>query len=114
MQTSSTAAQVAQTILSQLGGSKFIAMTGSKNFGAGTNDNGNDYLSMHLTRNKAKAKYLTITLNANDTYTMLFRKTVNKYDLVTVATYENVYCDMLQDIFTEVTGLYTSLGTMAH
>lgn len=46
---------VANTILNQLGGNKFIAMTGSKNFIDCTTA-----LSMHLTSNKLKAKYLKI------------------------------------------------------
>ena len=97
--------EIAKTILSQLGGNKFIAMTGSKNLGAGEN-----YLSMHLTRNAAKAKYLKITLDPSDTYTMEFYSMKTKtFEKVTKAKFEGVYCDQLQSIFTEVTGLYTSL-----
>ncbi len=99
----------ANEILSQLGGRKFLAMTGSKN--VFSTDNGMT-LSMHLTRNAAKAKYLQITLNDSDTYTMTFSKEVGKKyqeEIVEVAKFEGVYCDMLQGIFTKVTGLYTSL-----
>jgi len=94
--------QVAQTILRQLGGNKFIAMTGSKNFVSNTKENS---LTMKLTRNKLSASHLRIKLTANDDYTMEFfgrTGTIKK-------TIEGVYCDMLQDIFTEVTGLYTYL-----
>lgn len=95
---------IAATILQQLGGNKFIAMTGSKNFTIVDNS-----LSMHLTRNKAKAKYLKITLNSMDTYDMVFY-TVNKnFEVIIKAQFDGVYCDQLQDIFTEVTGLYTHL-----
>ena len=45
--------QVAKEILNQLGGNKFIAMTGSKQFVAGEN-----YLAMKLTRNGSGANYL--------------------------------------------------------
>lgn len=97
--------KTATTILQQLGGNKFIAMTGSKNF-AGSED----ALCMHLTKNKAKAKYLRIELNANDTYTMIFRKAITKdHTFPIVARIEGVYCDMLQPIFTQVTGLDTHL-----
>ena len=104
-----TSTQPAQIILQQLGGRVFIAMTGSRNFFH--SDNGNT-LTMHLARNKAQAKFLKITLEANDTYTVRFSKLTGKkfaqVDTV-VKEYKGVYCDMLQDIFTTVTGLYTKL-----
>lgn len=76
---------VATEILNQLGGNKFIAMTGSKNFGAGENK-----LSMHLARNNSGAKYLTIELNGDDTYTMTFAKMKN-YAPVVVKEFTGVY-----------------------
>lgn len=109
--------EIAKTILSQLGGNKFIVMTGSKNFVSSNNS-----LSMTLTKNSIKAKWLTITLEADDTYTMTFiaeKKTLNKelsaglkmklYDtsIVELKKIEGVYNDMLQSIFTQYTGLYT-------
>lgn len=113
MNTSNTAQQVSTTILNQLGGRKFLAMTGSKNLAYGTNENGNDMLSMHLTRNQSKAKYLTITLMPSDTYCVEFTKADRAFNLITVQKFDNVYAEDLQDIFTAVTGLYTSLGTCA-
>jgi hypothetical protein len=107
---------VATEILNQLGGSKFLAMTGSKNL----IDCGNA-LSMRLTTNKIKAKYLKIEITSNDTYNMTFSTSKKMLDeqfgfkvdtLVVLKEYKNVYADMLQNIFTEVTGLLTSLGTM--
>ena len=98
--------QVPAEILRQLGGSKFIAMTGSKNF---TYDSKNPfYLSMHLTKNKAGAKFLKIELNGLDLYNVTFSKLI-KEQIVTVKSFENVYDDMLQNIFTQVTGLSTHL-----
>jgi hypothetical protein len=108
---------VAEIILSQLGGNKFIVMTGSKNF---INDSSTGTLRMDLVQNKSKSNKLWITLKADDTYTMRFfkytgvrfdRKTCTMKDSVTkeVKVIEGVYCDMLQDIFTDVTGLYTHL-----
>ena len=58
---------IAQTILDQLGGNKFMAMTGSKNF----TDCGRS-LSMRLAKNASRANYLKITLNGLDTYDMEF------------------------------------------
>lgn len=96
--------KVAQTILEQLGGNKFVVMTGSKNFIAGEN-----YLRMNLTRNKAKAKWLKITLNGNDLYDMDFFTADKEFNLTTKVKFEDVYFDQLQNLFTQATGLYTSL-----
>jgi hypothetical protein len=104
-----TTTNAAKEILSQLGGRRFLAMTGSKNV---FSTNNGMTLSMHLAKNDSKSKYLQITLNDNDTYTMVFTKTVGKKyeeELVEVSKIENVYADMLQDIFTNVTGLITKL-----
>lgn len=95
---------IANTILAQLGGNKFIVMTGSKNFIASK-----ESLTMTLTKNKVKAKYLSVTLNSNDTYTMLFFGLNRNLDRVTKSEKTGVYFDQLQSIFTEVTGLDTHL-----
>lgn len=98
--------KVANTILQQLGGNKFQVMTGSKNFKADQTS-----LTMDLTRNKLGAKWLTVTLEGDDTYTMKFQS-FRKFEVKLKAEIKGVYCDMLQAIFTEQTGIYTSLGTM--
>lgn len=102
---------IAKTILQQLGGNKFIAMTGAKEL----SDEGNG-LRMKLTRNMAGANYLTIAINSMDTYDMVFVKMVKptprngfRQSMKTVAEHRGVYCDMLNDCFTQTTGLYTSL-----
>ena len=112
---------VADTILAQLGGQKFIVMTGAKNF---VWDNENQTLRMTLPKNGSKANRLYITLRWDDTYNMrFFRYTPSKLrinnkkgtaDFVAekieeVKTYEMVYCDQLQELFTEVTKMYTHL-----
>lgn len=96
---------VATEILNQLGGSKFIAMTGSKNF---AHDNDGKTLIMNLRTNKAKAKYLTITLNSMDTYDMTF-STLSKMQLVIIEELKGVYATDLQKIFTQITGLDTKI-----
>jgi hypothetical protein len=110
---------VAKEILNQLGGNKFIAMTGSKNFLYSSADP--TYLSMHLTKNAIGAKFLKIQLTPMDTYTMTFSTTkkmmcpiigIKTDTFIIIKEIEGVYCDMLQEMFTQVTGLYTSLGTM--
>lgn len=106
---------VANTILEQLGGNRFIAMTGAKNFLADGNT-----LRMTLPKNRSKANRLYITLDAMDTYTMYFFKfTAGRLNKKTFAwtpdkqedieKISGVYADMLQDIFTSVTGMYTHL-----
>ncbi len=105
----------AKTILLQLGGMKFIAMTGVKNFMYAdvTEHNKTFWLRMDLPRNAGKVNRLKIYLNADDTYTMEFyHQKLNKdFDVVktNIKRYEHVYCDKLTEIFTEVTGLDTNL-----
>jgi len=95
---------VATEILNQLGGRRFTAMTGSYNFMA------TDYtLSMNLRRNKSGAKYLKITLNSMDLYDMRFSKLNKDFDMIVISEHNGVYDDMLQSIFTEVTGLDTHI-----
>ena len=96
--------KVAKTILEQLGGNKFVAMTGAKNFG-GTEDS----LSMRIGRNSSNSNYLKITLNSMDLYDMEFCKLTKMGEKKSVKEYNNVYNDMMTDIFTKHTGMYTSL-----
>ena len=93
----------ATTILNQLGANKFIAMTGSKNF-----VNTGNGLQMKLTRNKANAQYLTIELNSMDLYDMKFYS-LRGTEFKVKNEINCIYCDQLKDIFTSITGLYTSL-----
>ena len=107
---------VAQTILQQLGGNKFIAMTGTKNFLSDGNK-----LHMKLVTNISKSNYLTIELNElSDTYKMRFFKqsggTMNKKTFEfspikekDIEILEDIYADQLQKTFTEITGLDTHL-----
>jgi hypothetical protein len=104
--------QIAHIILTQLGGHKFIVMTGSKHFVALSNG-----LRFGLAKNITSANRCSITLTAWDLYEVVFyRATLNRKTLATstkeIARHTGIYADQLQDIFTTVTGLYTSLGTM--
>lgn len=108
--------QVAATILNQLGGNRFVVMTGSKNFIYTENS-----LQMELTRNQLGAKFLIITLTSMDDYNLEFVKIKTTYEKIgtmkfpakteriTLKTFEGVYCDQLRGIFERETGLYTSL-----
>ena len=91
---------IAKTILEQIGGRRFAAMTGSKDF----TDMGNG-LRMSLARNN-------IYDGGADLYNMRFyRKTFSKKTFESrtkdIETHEGIYCDMLEEMFTMVTGLYT-------
>lgn len=95
--------EIANTIMMQIGGNKFAVMTGIKIYLIV--DNG---VQMKLTRNNMGAQWLRITLAANDTYTMEFIK-FKKMEVVENRKFDGVYNDMLQGIFTNVTGLNTQL-----
>lgn len=106
---------VAKEIYRQLGGGKFTVMTGAKNFVYDDNS-----LWFHIPRNASKANYVKITLNGKDLYDVEFRTVrLGRFSLKTgkmskdvnniVKRFDDVYCNMLQSIFTEVTGMYTRL-----
>jgi len=112
-----------RAIVEQIGGNKFLVMTGSKFQYYGYDDLGYVYLMIKLTKNQSKAQYLKIQLNGLDLYDLTFSRIkrtltplakelgVKIYDeeVITVKEYTDVCADMLQDIFTSVTGMYTRL-----
>ena len=95
---------VATTILNQLGGNKFRVMTGAKNF----MEHGNA-LSMRIGRNSSNSNYLKITLNDSDLYDVRFSKVTKMGEEKSVREFNDVYNDMLVEIFESHTGMYTSL-----
>jgi hypothetical protein len=95
--------QVAQTILHQLGGSRFIAMTGSTNF---TSDK--DKLTFKVGSNPKGVTHMRITLTPRDLYKVEALK-VRKLEVKTLSEADDVYFDMLEEVFTRMTGLYTRL-----
>ena len=98
------AKQIADTILKQLGGGRFIAMTGAKNLSFSSNPPG---LRMSIGRGAKDAiKYLRVDYDrGSDTYTMIF---ANKSG-GTVKSVSHVYADSLQRVFTSTTGFDTHL-----
>lgn len=98
---------VSKTILEQLGGNKFIVMTGAKEFiGSDTT------LSFKIGRNSAQVNRVRIELTPMDTYKVtFFNISVRKTGIVNKVINEttDVYCDQLQELFTRVTGMYTRL-----
>lgn len=98
--------QIANEILNQLGNNKFIAMTGAKNFVASS-----DSLSFSIGRNKTRCNRVVITLTPADVYTVEFWFVSVKTGKVSeLAKVSGVYNDMLRAVFTEQTGLNTSLA----
>jgi len=89
----------ADTILAQLGGRRFIAMTGAKTFV------GSDEMLQFAIPGGRKVR---VTLDDSDTYTVeLFR--IRKGEANVIGSEGFVYADGLQESFTRLTGLYTSL-----
>ena len=97
--------QIAATILEQLGGNKFLAMTGVKNLYC--DENGS--LGMKLPRCLNGITHLRIELAADDTYTLRFFRVWADKGITELPQESGVYFDQLQEIFTEKTGLRTSL-----
>lgn len=97
--------QIASTILAQLGGARFRAMTGARDFLAIERG-----LQFRLPSNFARDGINTvrITLDPSDTYTVRFLE-VRGTDVTEHHETSGVYCDGLEDLFTRRTGLDTRL-----
>ena len=95
--------EIEKTILEQLGGHKFVVMTGAKNL-----TGGNGTLSFKIGRNAGNITHVRVTLDVSDTYTMQFLK-IRAHNVTIAAQHEFVYADQLQAIFTSVTGMATKL-----
>ena len=92
--------EIAKTILQQLGGNKFIAMTGAKNLGF--TDKG---LQMQIGRNSKGVTHVIIELDrGKDLYNIEFVQ-VRKFKRKTIKKLKGIYADQLGEIFTRYTGL---------
>lgn len=102
--------QIAETIMQQMGGTRFALMTGAKNFMCGENG---ELTFQYPSRNRKGfiRAGVKISLNVMDTYDVEFIDMKRNGELRR-KTVSNVYHDQLQAVFTAETGLYTSLGTM--
>ena len=94
-------ALVARTILDQLGGGRFLAMTGARDFVAIHRG-----LQFRIPKAAHGINKVVITVNAMDTYDLAFYR-IRGATVTEVIASRDVYCDSLQDIFTRHTGLYT-------
>ena len=95
--------QVAETILHQLGGNRFLVMTGARNLVYDRTS-----LTFKVGRNSKSVTHCRIVLDPSDTYTVEFLW-VRGHHVKTRGTHEGVYCDQLVEIFERGTGLATRL-----
>jgi hypothetical protein len=102
---------VANTILQQLGGKPFATVTGAKNF---LGDDKSLMFSLPSTRHFVKdgINKVRITLEPSDTYRIEFMKIGRRkgvFDVKTIKEINDIYCDMLQEVFSRYTGLTTRI-----
>ena len=91
----------ATQILSQLGGNKFIAMTGATCY-----SDGNTLISKFKGSKVANIMYISV--NEKDLYDVKICK-FRGLDIKTIKEFTDVYSNMLTPLFEKVTGLKTSL-----
>ncbi len=97
--------EIAMETLKQLGGNRFLAMTGAKNIVYDKK-----MVAFKLPRFAGvKVNYVKIILNDMDLYNMEFGRITPKKGYQILDSVSDVYNDMLQDVFTEKTGLDTHL-----
>lgn len=97
--------EIAATIYSQIGGDRFKVMTGAHSF---------SQTEQGLVFKLPKGKYFIVKLNGLDLYDLSYwRNGQFRKDTYVEAKVLNekkdVYAEDLQNVFTEMTGLYTSL-----
>lgn len=96
----------AEEVLHQLGGRRFIAMTGAKNF---VKNDPKKQITFKIGGGaKGGINYVRITLTSMDLYNIEFLK-ARGTDLKVVAMEKGVYNDQLQQMFTKHTGMHTRL-----
>jgi hypothetical protein len=93
----------AAIILKQIGGNRFIAMTGAKDFAFS-----NKYMSFKIGRNSKGINFVRIGHNAKDLYDMEFGF-VSVRGIKVKKKVKDVYADMLGQIFKKHTGMNVRL-----
>ena len=93
----------AQELLNQLGGNRFKAMVGAKDFGIGS-----DGLHFKIGRNSKSISHIAIRLTSMDVYEMKFLR-VRAGNVKVVKKVNNVYADQLGVIFKKYTGMNVRL-----
>lgn len=93
---------VAKTILAQLGGGRFVAMTGAHSISGGDN-----FLRLRF-RGSRRVNYLRVALTSDDTYDVEFAQ-IGRSEVRNQAQIEGVYAEQLQEVFCRYTGLDTGI-----
>ena len=97
--------QVANTILAQLGGGRFLAMTGAHSLAAGP-----DSLSFKLGRNPGGVSAVVVQLMDDDTYDVRTYARKPFPECIRLLTWEKgIYADGLAGLVASETGLALSL-----
>lgn len=107
---------IATTILEQLGGGgRLKAMCGASGFTAVGNGDGKIQGGVYFRLPggggfcKDGINFVQINLTWSDVYTVTFSR-IRGSKITEVAKLEDVYCDMLMDIFEKYTGLYLTFA----
>lgn len=98
--------QIAETILSQFGGTRRLSMmAGARDF---MFDSEARSVSFKIGRNAKGCNYCRVTLTDLDLYTVEFKKIgrAPKHTITDLDTTENAYADMLVSLFEKATGMY--------
>ena len=94
--------RVANTILAQLGGRGFVAMTGAYCLAGGEN-----FLRLRF-RGSRRHNFLQVTLTPDDLYDIEISQ-VGRSQVRHRERLEGVYADQLQEVFRGITGLETRM-----
>lgn len=100
--------QIAQTIFEQIGGRKFLVMTGAEAI-AHEDCLMLDRISINRKRHTFEIKYNAGTDSYDCRLFTVGRKADGFVDVITVKQVNDVYADELQHVFCNCTGLFTSL-----
>jgi hypothetical protein len=94
---------VAKTILAQLGGERFVMMTGATNFVGSA-----DSLTFKVGRNPERVTHVRVTLTPDDLYDVTFFKAGKG-----PRSQDGIHREMLQEVCGVNIGLYTNLRASA-
>lgn len=106
--------EVANAILEQLGGRKFIVCTGATNLLSLDDERGGLQFRLPARFAKEGINSVRIVLDASDTYSVTFHRIgrAPSFKIAQVSEVNGVYADSLREVFERHTGLVTSLGTL--
>jgi hypothetical protein len=91
---------ISKAILEQLGGNRFVAMTGAKNFVEGNNS-----LSFRIGRNSTSCNHVEVIFDLGaDLYNMIFSRFSMAKGLEKKKEAKGIYSSQLQELFTKATG----------